>query len=159
MRRLAILSAVTALAMAFGFAGSAKAQFTFPFDSDLVGYWSFDDGMDPTNDDTGGGNDADLDDTETPAFVASTAPVPGNVFALDFDGNDFATVANANVLDVTSAYTIGVWVNSDDTSLTNVYRPILVRGRNDATDGNDIEVYIQANSKDLVVAHNLILPQ
>ncbi len=164
--RLGVLTTVVALtaavfAVGFGFGGPANAFHP----SGPVGYWPFDvDGTDPTTD-VAHGNDADLGASNTypeaddPAYdcaLANIAPTPGNVCGLEFDGSDdFGTVPNAQLLDVTSAYTLSAWLSSDDTSLTNAHRPILVRGADDgATNANDIEVYIQANSKGVVVAHN-----
>lgn len=162
--KLGVLTTVVALiaavfAVGLGFGGPANAFHP----SGPVGYWPFDvDGADPTAD-VAHGNDATLGsvvgaDGSDPAYdctLANIAPTPGNVCGLEFDGSDdFGTVPNAQLLDVTSAYTLSAWLSSNDTSLTNVYRPILVRGRNDGTDANDIEVYIQANTKDLIVAVN-----
>lgn len=71
--------------------------------------------------------------------------------ALEFDGaGDYVEINHADSLDVTSPYTIEAWVYAND-ELVNKYRPIVFRG---AVNANDIEVYIQANSKDLIVAHN-----
>jgi len=71
--------------------------------------------------------------------------------ALSFDGiGNYVEVAQADSLDMTGAYTIEAWVNVTDVP-ENIYRPILFRG---ATDANDIEVYVQAVSNDLIVAHN-----
>ena len=53
MRKLGLLTAATALAAVMGMNGSAWAQVLYTFDDDLVAYWSFDDGLDPTNDDSG----------------------------------------------------------------------------------------------------------
>jgi len=71
--------------------------------------------------------------------------------ALILDGiDDYVEVGYDGSLDVTSAYTIEAWVNLTDVP-SDIYRPILFRG---TTNYNDIEVYVQANSKDLIVAHN-----
>ena len=71
--------------------------------------------------------------------------------ALIFDGiGNYVEVAQADSLDMTGAYTIEAWVNVTDVP-ENIYRPILFRG---ATDANDIEVYVQAVSNDLIVVHN-----
>ncbi len=72
----------------------------------------------------------------------------GNVSALTFDGvDDFVAVPHATVLDVTTAYTLSVWLN-----MTNVlgYQPILFRG--DST-VDDIELYWYPGQA-LTVVHN-----
>lgn len=181
MKKIVTLTAAVAFTFAAGwlYPGTASAGV---FDT-LVGYWPADvDGDDPTLDISGNGNNADLGATNTfpeaddPAYdctLANIAPTPGNVCGLEFTSvfsagdftsdSDFATVPNAAVLDVTSAYTLSAWVRIDGALLTPIgncpgcftYRPILVRGADDgATNQNDIEIYVQANSKDLIVAHN-----
>ena len=135
--------------------------------ADLVGYWSFDDQTDPTTDSTVNGNDAVLgfgvgEDDNDPAFncdPADIAPALGNVCSLEFIGNndpdndDFATIPNDAVLDVTDAYTLSAWVKVSDVA---TYRPILVRGADNGSDANDIEVYVQAGTEDLIVAHKQV---
>jgi len=72
--------------------------------------------------------------------------------ALSFDGiDDYVSVAQSDFLDMTSAYTLEAWVNVTDDLLPNKYRPLFFRG---ITNANDIEIYVQAVSKDLIVAHN-----
>lgn len=56
MRRPASFAAVAALVAALGFVGTAKADFTFPFDTDLVGYWHFDTNAGTANAVDGSGN-------------------------------------------------------------------------------------------------------
>jgi len=69
--------------------------------------------------------------------------------ALSFDGRDgYATVGHSRALDVTLAYTIEAWLIIDD---ADTHRPIVVRG---APDVDDIEIYVQAGSHHLIVAHN-----
>jgi len=114
----------------------------------LAGYWTFDDGADPTADISGHGNNGALNGG-TVYTTIGTPLVPGNVSALEFDGtDDFVAVAHDDELDMTSAYSISAWVNVTDIA---TYRPILFRG---ATNANDIEVYVQHTSGDLIVAHN-----
>lgn len=175
---LATLTVVAVFVAAFGFAypGTASAGFFDEFFDDLVGYWPADvDGDDPALDATGNGNHMNLGaantfpDTDDPAYdctLANIAPTPGNVCGLEFTSvfsggdftpdSDFATVPNANILDVTSAYTLSAWVRVDNVLAGGVftYRPILVRGADDGSDEDDIEVYVQAISKDLIVLHN-----
>ncbi len=80
--------------------------------------------------------------------ITGATSVPGKFKqALSFDGNDFVTVAHADDLDMTGAYTISAWVNVTDSA---THRPILFRA---GTDANDIEVYVQSTGH-LVVAHN-----
>lgn len=80
-----------------------------------------------------------------------SATIPPNAFntnSVVLDGTgDFVEVAHDAGLDVTTAYTLGAWVNVDDIS---THRPILFRG---STDSNDIEVYYQRDNG-LIVAHN-----
>jgi len=108
----------------------------------LVGLWRFNDNADdssgtiPTNNGT--------------VYGATYVDSPMGK-ALSFDGtDDYVEVGHADSLDMTSAYTLEAWVNVTDVP-SNIYRPIFVRG---ATDANDIEVYVQAVSNDLIVAHN-----
>jgi len=98
MRKLATLAAIVT-ATTFGLAGAANAAGpSYSFDGDLIGYWSFDDETDPTNDDSGNGNNGKLI-CETaidplcvdPAFDTDAADVPpsaGNVASIEFNGAD-----------------------------------------------------------------------
>ena len=75
----------------------------------------------------------------------------GNVSALTFDGvDDFVAVPHATVPDVTTAYTISVWLNM---TFVSGYQPILIRGNSTA---NDLELYWYPDSfpQGLTVAHN-----
>ncbi|HBV01452.1 MAG TPA: hypothetical protein DEF00_03620 [Candidatus Taylorbacteria bacterium] len=114
----------------------------------VAGYWAFDDGADPTADVSGHGNNGDVNGGA--AFTgAGIAPTPGNAFALTFDGvDDFVEIAHDSNLDMTAAYSISLWANVTDIA---TYRPILFRG---TTNADDIEVYVQSVSGDLIVAHN-----
>src|SRR3989338_3244380 len=106
----------------------------------LAGYWSFDDGANPTADTSGHGNNG---------AVNGGALFSGS--ALTFDGtDDFVSVAHSSELDMTSAYSVSARVNVTDVP-AGTYRPILFRG---TTNINDIEVYVQWGSGDLIVAHN-----
>jgi len=108
----------------------------------LVGWWRF------------SGNGFDSSGTTPP----NDGTVYGEIYVLSpmgkafsFGGiGDYVEVAHADSLDMTDAYTIEAWVNVADVP-GNIYRPILFRGTKNA---NDIEVYVQAISKGLVVAHN-----
>jgi len=116
----------------------------------LAGYWPLDDGLNPTADVSSHNNDGDI--FGGAVFTgAGIAPVSGNSMALTFDGvDDYIEVVHDSELDMTGAYSLSAWVNVTDVP-DNVYRPIAFRGM---TDANDIEVYVQAKSKDLIVAHN-----
>src|SRR3989344_6608880 len=144
LRTLAVGVLTLAVALAF-----VPMTFAAHNADGLQGYWSLDDGADPTADTSGHSNDGDVDGSA--AFTGTgIAPVVGNVSALTFDGvDDFVTVAHDDDLDFTSAYTVSAWVNVTDVP-ANTYRPIAFRG---TTDANDIEVYVQAISGDLIVAH------
>lgn len=139
----------TALVAALLFAGVLMVNAGHNADG-LAGYWPMDDGADPTADLSTHSNDGNV--MGAAAFTgAGIAPVPGNSMALTFDGDDdFVEVAHDDELDMTGAYSLSVWVDIDSVP-ANEYRPIAFRG---ATDANDIEVYVQAVSGDLIVAHN-----
>ena len=114
-----------------------------------AGFWKFDEGAGATAfDSSGHANDGAI--MGGAAYTAAgIAPVGGNLFALTFDGVDnFVEIANDSDLDMTAAYSVSVWANVTDVA---TYRPIVFRG---ATDANDIEVYVQSGSGDLIVAHN-----
>jgi len=117
----------------------------------LVSYWPFDEGSGTTAFDAVNGNHGTIYGAAAYAGGIGIAPIPGNVDALTFDGvDDFVQIAHSDNLDMTGAYAISAWVYVTDVP-DNIYRPILFRG---TTDANDIEVYVQALSQDLVVAHN-----
>ena len=131
-----ILSILGGLVLTFAFATSVSAA----LQTDLVGWWKFDEA------------------SGTTAADSSASPEDGTNFGVilngsyyEFDGlDDYVQVQHADKLDVTGAYSIEAWVYVND-DLVNKYRPIIFRG---TTDANDIEIYVQANTKDLVVAHN-----
>ena len=118
----------------------------------LAGYWNFDEGSGTTAADSAHTNDGTIIGTAAYETIpALTAPVPGNDSALIFDGDgDYVEITNDPELDMTSAYSISTWVNVTDVP-AGTYRPIAFRG---ATNSNDIEVYVQWGSGDLIVAHN-----
>ena len=107
----------------------------------LVGLWHLDG---DANDSSGNGNDGTV--------YGNAGYVSGKFGdALSFDGvDDYVEVAHADSLDMTSAYTLEAWVDVTDVP-SNIYRPIFFRG---TTGANDIEVYVQARTNDLIVAHN-----
>ena len=130
----------------------AGVQFAAAHNADgLAGYWNFDvDGADPTLDSSGHGNSGDINGGAVYTF-AGIAPIIGNQNALMFDGSDdFVEVAPDSELDMTGAYSISAWVDVTDVPVGN-YRPIAFRG---TTNANDIEVYVQHTSGNLIVAHN-----
>ncbi|MEM6795477.1 MAG: PKD domain-containing protein, partial [Acidobacteriota bacterium] len=132
----------------------------------LVGEWSFDQASDPLLGTGPSRYPARLGsvpgaDPNDPAYACAVgiAPVAGNLCALELTGrstdatDDFVSVANEPALDFTAAYTLSGWVRWD--SAVNDHRPIFIRGAADGTtNANDLEVYIQRNSRDLVVYHN-----
>src|SRR3989344_4794273 len=130
----------------------ASAGFAFAaYPSAPAGYWALNEQVGiVANDASGNGNNGAINggalyETST----ALIAPTPGNDSALTFDGvDDFVSVPNNPTLDMTAAYSLAAWVNVIDIS---TYRPILFRG---ATDADDIEVYVQSGTGDLIVAHN-----
>ncbi len=143
-------SSIAAAAIVLLATGAALAE-----PSDLISVWQFDEDADEFASgvvrDSVDGNDGIVDGATSSSGAAA---IFGR--AVDFDGtDDQITVPNAANLDFTAAYTLEAWVFSDDVSLINVFRPIFMRGADDdVTNANDIEVYIQANFKDLIVAHN-----
>jgi uncharacterized repeat protein (TIGR01451 family) len=154
------LLAASALALLAGWAPAAPASADViysGFDDDLLAYWPFDEGSGPALDQAPSDATADNGTLTNGATrdCANPAPVPGSICALSLDGiDDYVAVGHSAELDFTAAYTVSAWVNSDDVALAT-YRPILVRGANDGvTDANDLEIYIQAVSKDLIVAVN-----
>lgn len=152
------------LAVRFDDALGTVAAVALPSDG-LVAHWPFDDRRDPTLDASGNAHfatlgSADGEDANDPAMVCVSplAPLAGNVCALDFTGrltpasDDFVQVPAEGGLDFTGAYTISAWVRLDSTI---DHRPLFVRGADDdVTDANDIEIYSQGSTRDLVVLHN-----
>ncbi|MEE8525929.1 MAG: LamG domain-containing protein [Thermoanaerobaculia bacterium] len=128
----------------------------------LVAAWSFDEPADPA----AGGHPAQLGsaagaDANDPLYdcdAGAVARVAGNRCALDFSGDfdpaagDYLTVANDPVLDFTAAFTLSGWIRIDSGPERHV--PIFVRGADDGSDVNDVEVFVQSLSQDLVVGVN-----
>ena len=111
----------------------------------LMAYWDLDGDADELT-------VHDLNGTEMGGITyASSTVVVGDTGNAVFDGvDDFIEIPHSADLDMTSAYSVSVWANVTDVP-ANIYRPIAFRA---GTDANDIEVYIQAVSGDLIVAHN-----
>src|SRR3989344_1693700 len=130
----------------------ASAGFAFAaYPSAPAGYWALNEQVGiVANDSSGNGNNGAINGGALyETTTALIAPTPGNDSALTFDGvDDFVDIQNSSVLDMTAAYSLSAWVNVTDVA---TYRPILFRG---ATDADDIEVYVQAGSGDLIVEHN-----
>jgi hypothetical protein len=110
LKGLATLIAVAGLA--FGVVGTAKAQTAFPFDGNLVGYWSFNvDQADPTNDDSVNMNDGALvgppvyDCTDVASGSGST-----NTCSLDFAAGDSVGVADTVDLGSVDIYRSAIMV-------------------------------------------------
>ena len=133
----------------------------------LLGYWPFDDQLEPSADFGGLDHSVHLGtaagtDANDPAFdcdVAALGPVAGNSCALDFVGDvdaatgDFSWVANAPALDFTDAFTFSAWIRIDEG--IDRHLPIFIRGAYDgSTDANDVELFVQAASHDLVIGVN-----
>ncbi len=117
MKRLATLTAAAAL-VAVGFSGTAGAQITFPFDDDLMVYYSFDDDSnaavapdDSANTNNGAISGALYDSLEL-------APVPQNVNSLSCDGIDDTVFASddGTLTPSADAVTIAAWINVDSTT-------------------------------------------
>ena len=138
MKKLGILILIVAIISSFVIVPSMPAS-AAPV---IAALWHLDGNA---NDDSGNGNNATL--YGIPGWVADQWG--GQALSCD-GGDDYAIVPHSDTLDMTSAYTLEAWINATD-DLINKYRPILFRG---ATNANDIEVYIQARSKNLIVAHN-----
>src|SRR3989344_442784 len=130
----------------------ASAGFAFAaYPSAPAGYWALNEQVGiVANDSSGNGNNGAINGGALyETTTALIAPTPGNDSALTFDGvDDFVDIPNSSVLDMTAAYSLSAWVNVTDVA---TYRPILFRG---ATDADDIEVYVQSGTGDLIVAHN-----
>lgn len=144
-----LLAVAASLAVATGSLAFALPAVAVHNTDGLAGYWNFDDSSaNPTLDSSGHGN-SDAISGAAAYTTSGIAPVPGNENALTFDGvGDYVAVAHDDDLDMTGAYSISAWVNVTDIA---TYRPIAFRG---TTNSNDIEVYVQSGSGDLIVAHN-----
>ena len=117
MRKIVTLTAAAALVVAFGFAGTAKADFTFPFDgTDLVGYWHFDTnaGTADAVDGSGNGNVGSLLNTAT--RNTDVPDIVSNTNSVELDGtDDTVQIGDDSALDVTGTLTLAAWVKRDAT--------------------------------------------
>ena len=93
---------------------SGAAKFAPPSNTGLVGYWSFDDGAGLSATDFSGKNNTGV----FPGGTANPTWVNGKRGkALSFDGsNDYVNAGKAAGLDLTSTFTIAVWVKSSENS-------------------------------------------
>ena len=112
MRKLGVMTAAAAaFIVGFGWGPSAKAEFDFPFDGALVGYWHFDTNTDPDDavDESGNLNNGILNggaarSTDIPNISGNT-----NSIMLDGDG-DNVEVGDAVALRVTGSLTLATWI-------------------------------------------------
>jgi len=108
--------------------------------TDIVALWHFD------------GNANDSSCYGNNGTVTGATYVTGKFNqALNFDGDDdYVSIPHSDTLDITDTFTIEAWVNVTD-DLMSQYRPIFIRG---IGNDNDIEVYVQKGSKQLIVEFN-----
>jgi uncharacterized repeat protein (TIGR01451 family) len=128
----------------------------------LVAEWSFDEPSDPAAGDfpaqLGSAAGTDANDPLYECDPSAIARLAGNHCALDFSGefdstqDDFVAVAGDPALDFTAAFTLSGWMRIDGGAERHV--PIFIRGAADGSDANDVEVYVQHGTHDLVVAVN-----
>src|SRR3989344_500357 len=83
----------------------------------LVGYWNCEEGTGQTvNDSSDQNNDGTLGanstaSTDDPSWTASKAGLGG---ALSFDGGDFITIADNSSLNLTTNFTVSIWIKRSD---------------------------------------------
>ena len=119
MRKSAALTAIAAFLMAFAFGSPANAEFSFPFDGDLAGHWSFDTntGSADALDDSVNSNDGKLFNSATRS--TDIPDTVGNVKSLDLTqgANAFVTLGDPSELQFTSGdLTIAAWVKPTATN-------------------------------------------
>ena len=121
----------------------ADAQTCAPLPPGAVSWWRADgDATDSLN-----GNDGTLINGTTfaPGYVSA-----GTGEGFSFDGvDDFISIPAAANLSMTSAYTVEAWILS--TGASSAYRILAIRGSGSS---NDIEIYVQRTSDDMIVVHN-----
>ncbi len=118
MRKLGALTAAAAMVAVVGFSGAARAEIVFPFDVDLMVYYSFDD---DSNGALAPDNSANTNDGTISGAVYDSgelAPVPGNVNSLSCDGTDDTVFASddGTLTPSADAVTIAAWINVDSTT-------------------------------------------
>jgi hypothetical protein len=139
---LALTLALVGVVAITAVAARAPAQCTDP-PPDLVAWWA------------GDGDAIDRSGGLELVLLGGASFATGHVTsrtgeAFSFDGVDDSLFIGATTdLSMTTAYSIEAWVLS--TGPTPDYRIIAIRGGGNA---NDVEVYIQRNTNDLIVAHN-----
>jgi hypothetical protein len=91
----------------------------------LIGHWSFDDGADPTNDDSGSGHDGDL--IGEPTFTTTVPAAIGGGTALVFDDiDDYVEVqGDENDFDL-EQLTVAFWIKSP--GFTDGYEGLVTKG-------------------------------
>ncbi|MCG8462274.1 MAG: Ig-like domain-containing protein, partial [Holophagales bacterium] len=131
----------------------------------LVGHWTFDHAGDPGKAEVGPAlrmGSAPGADANDPDVICSAdiAPIWGNGCGLDLDlpanwsQGDYAYAAPDPSLSMTEAYTLSAWVRVASGGPT-VFMPFFVRGHDDSvTNGDEIEVYMAWNTRQLAVSHN-----
>ena len=151
MRRLATFAAVAALLAVFGFAGTAKAEFTFPFDTDLVGYWHFD-----TNASTANAVDGSVNSNvgvleEDATRSTDTPAIPNNSNSVELDNpdslppdliGDAVKIADDAALDDTGGLTLAAWVKRDSTA----DRRVIISKFNPSTDQRSYQLRFFSDS-------------
>lgn len=82
---------------------------------------AFDDGLNPTADSSGNGNDGTLNGGTTFLGGTGIAPIFGNVDALEFDGaDDFVEVVDDATLDIPGSFTVSAWLKlATDTTVVD----------------------------------------
>lgn len=145
----AVKGAMLALAAGMWF-GAQPASAAATADG-LVGYWPMNSASASVTADLVNGYDATLQGGAS-IGAASTGDVAHNTGSLSLNGTDAYASVNATAdLGMTGAYTISTWVDVTAATPLATFQPIAFRG---ATNANDIEVYVQAGTDDLIVAHN-----
>lgn len=94
----------------------------------LVGWWKFDEGTGTTANDSSG-------NSNTGTLHNSPAWSKGKIgpYSLTFDGsNDYVQVADSNSLDITSAFTLSLWMQDLNSGQSNKY--LLSKVNNGASD-------------------------
>lgn len=93
------------------------AEWRLPPDSDLVGYWPFEEGS--------GSTALDMTSNQNNGTIYNANYVEGKVGqALHFDGvDDYVEIADSNSLDLTNQMTIATWVKPD--SICNSNNPLV----------------------------------
>lgn len=151
MRQLVTLTAAAAFAVAFGFAGTAKAEVTFPFDGDLVGYWHFDTNAGAVDavDGSGNGNTGDLKGDATRSVDIPDLPNNTNSVDLDPTANvdDFVEIDDDATLDVTGALTLAAWVKID--ADTNTHQGVVAKWNSPGNDRSYEIVLLRISGTDL----------